>query len=316
MLFRSLLTVSLVLSASCAFGQSAAKRNVLMIAGAPSHGYGSHEHYAGLKVLEESINASAHDVEVQVVRGWPEDDALVEKANTIVIYCDGGGRHLAIPHLDRLRAKLAQGCGLVCLHYAVEMVPGEPGDAWVEMLGGHFEINWSVNPHWIANFESLPTHPITHGVKPFATNDEWYFHMRFNPSDKVTPILAAVAPPDTMRRPDGEHSGNPEVRKSVARGDKQVVAWAFERPDGGRSFGFTGGHFHWNWGHNDVRRLVTNAILWTAGEEIAGEGARWRATSVSSRCWKTRTTNLPRISIETRFNRNSICNHPMLHRSR
>ena len=71
MLFRSLLTVSLVLSVSCALGQSAAKRNVLMIAGAPSHGYGSHKHYAGLKVLEESINASAPDVEVQVVRGWP-----------------------------------------------------------------------------------------------------------------------------------------------------------------------------------------------------------------------------------------------------
>lgn len=134
-------------------------------------------------------------MEVQVVRGWPEDDALVAKADTIVIYSDGGGRHLAIPHLDRLRSKLAEGCGLVCLHYAVEMVPGEPGDAWVELLGGHFEINWSVNPHWVANFESLPAHPITHGVKPFAANDEWYFHMRFNPSDKVVPILMLSLPP-------------------------------------------------------------------------------------------------------------------------
>ncbi len=234
----------------------------------------AHEHYAGLKILEESIKASDPNVEVQVVRGWPEDDALVAKADTIVIYSDGGGRHLAIPHLDRLRSKLAEGCGLVCLHYAVEMVPGEPGDAWVELLGGHFEINWSVNPHWVANFESLPAHPITHGVKPFAANDEWYFHMRFNPSDKVVPILSAVAPADTMRRQDGPHSGNPDVRKSVARGDRQTVAWAFERPDGGRSFGFTGGHYHWNWGDDDVRRLVTNAILWTAGETVAESGAK------------------------------------------
>jgi putative membrane-bound dehydrogenase-like protein len=51
------------------------------------------------------------------------------------------------------------------------------------------------------------------------------------------------------------------------------VAWAYERPDGGRSFGFTGGHYHWNWGNDDVRRLVTNAILWTAGAEIPPAGA-------------------------------------------
>ena len=116
---------------------------------------------------------------------------------------------LAIAHLDTLRAKLAKGCGLVCIHYAVEMVPGPPGDAWVDMLGGHFEINWSVNPHWVADFKTLPEHPTTRGVQPFATNDEWYFHMRFKDSDKVIPILAAVAPEETMRRKDGAHSGNP-----------------------------------------------------------------------------------------------------------
>lgn len=277
MLFRFLLMVSLVISVSCVSAQDAAKRNVLLIAGAPSHGYGSHEHYAGLKVLEASLNENVGEVDVQIVRGWPEDDSLIEKADTIVIYCDGGRRHLAMPHLDRLRSKLAQGCGLVCLHYAVEMVPGESGDAWVDLLGGHFEVNWSVNPHWVANFESLPNHPITRGVEPFATNDEWYFHMRFNSEGKVTPILAAVAPEETMRRKDGPHSGNPDVRKSVARGDKQVVAWAFERPGGGRSFGFTGGHFHWNWGNDNVRRLVTNAILWTTGKEIINSGAKMSA---------------------------------------
>jgi type 1 glutamine amidotransferase len=249
------------------------KKNVLMIAGSPSHGYGAHEHYAGLKVLEESIKASTDNVDVTVVRGWPNDTSLVDKADSIVIYSDGGQRHLAIPHLDTLKAKLAKGCGFVCLHYAVELVPGPPGDAWVDLLGGHFEVHWSVNPHWVADFKSLPEHPITQGVKPFANNDEWYFHMRFKDSDKLVPILAAVAPPETMRRKDGAHSGNPAVRKSVAAGEKQTVAWAYERPDGGRSFGFSGGHYHWNWGHDDVRRLVTNAIRWTAGDAIPAEGS-------------------------------------------
>ncbi len=277
MLLRSLLTLLLVSASvtagpSLALGQGA-KKNILMIAGNPSHGYGSHEHFAGLKILEASINASTDDVDVTVVKGWPENESLVDQADSIVIYCDGGKRHLAIEHLDTLKAKLAKGCGLVCIHYAVEMVPGPPGDAWVDLLGGHFEIDWSVNPHWVADFKSLPKHPITNGVSPFATNDEWYFHLRFKDSEKVIPILAAVAPEETMRRKDGAHSGNPAVRKSVAAGDEQTVAWAYQRPDGGRSFGFTGGHYHWNWGNDDVRRLVTNAIRWSAGDSIPPGGS-------------------------------------------
>ncbi len=274
MLTRSYVTFALLLLMSSSLVHGDDKKHILMIAGKPSHGYGSHEHFAGLKVLEQAINEAADNVEITTVKGWPSDESLVERADSIVIYCDGGGRHLAIPHLDTLRNKLTEGCGLVCIHYAVEMVPGPPGDAWVEMLGGHFEIHRSVNPHWDADFKSMPTHPITHGVKPFVTNDEWYFYMRFKDSDNVIPILAAVAPESTMRRKDGPHSGNPAVRKSVAAGEPQTVAWAYERPDGGRSFGFTGGHYHWNWGNEDQLRVVTNAIRWTAGDEVSPEGSK------------------------------------------
>ncbi|MGB7324426.1 MAG: PVC-type heme-binding CxxCH protein [Rubripirellula sp.] len=274
---RSCLAICFFAAATAAFLSSPATaaepKHILMVAGRPSHGYGAHEHYAGLKILEESIRASSDDVETTVVRGWPEDASLIEKADTIVIYSDGGGRHVAIEHLDAIREKMNAGCGLVCLHYAVEMVPGPPGDAMVDLLGGHFEINYSVNPHWIGDFKSLPEHPVSRGVNPFATNDEWYFHLRFNEDGNVTPILAAVAPEDTMRRADGEHSGNPSVRKSVAAGEMQTVAWTYDRPAGGRAFGLTGGHFHWNWGHDDMRRLVVNAIRWTAGEDIAKSGS-------------------------------------------
>lgn len=251
---------------------AAAPRKILMIAGRPSHGFGSHEHYAGLKILEQAIEASSEQVDVEVVKGWP-DEAALAAADSIVIYSDGGGGHPAISHLDTLTSRLREGCGFVCLHYAVEMVPGPPGDWMVEMLGGHFEVHWSVNPHWTAEFQTLPAHPITRGVEPFRVHDEWYFHIRLQDSDRVTPILAAVAPAETMRRPDGPHSGNPAVRKSVAAGEPQTVAWAYERPDGGRSFGFTGGHFHWNWGNDNFRRLVTNAIRWTAGEELDPAGS-------------------------------------------
>ena len=62
------------------------------------------------------------------------------------------------------------------------------------------------------------------------------------------------------------------MRGMVARGEPQHVAWATERADGGRGFGFTGGHFHKNWGDDNFRKLVLNAILWTAKVEVPKNG--------------------------------------------
>ena len=88
----------------------------------------------------------------------------------------------------------------------------------------------------------------------------------------VTSLLSAVPPESTMSRPDGMRSGNPAVRKAVADKLPQSVAWAVERADGGRGFGFTGGHFHSGWSNNDQRKLMLNAILWTAKGEVPAEG--------------------------------------------
>ena len=52
------------------------------------------------------------------------------------------------------------------------------------------------------------------------------------------------------------------------------MAWAYERPDGGRGFGFTGGHFHRNWADENFRRVVVNAILWTAKVDVPEGGAK------------------------------------------
>jgi len=43
----------------------------------------------------------------------------------------------------------------------------------------------------------------------------------------------------------------------------ETVGWAWERPDGGRSFGFSGLHFHVNWRHEQYQRLISQAALWT-----------------------------------------------------
>ena len=287
-----------------------AQKNVLLIAGKPSHGPGQHEHNAGVQLLAKCLKENAADrVNVQLALGgkWPED-SLVEKADTIVIYSDGGGGHPALPHLEQLDAQMKRGCGLVCLHYAVEpayakvgwpepelgadgkpvkQVPppdrgssGAGAGEFKQWLGGYFEQHWSVNPHWEANFKEFPKHPVSSGVKPFSTTDEWYYHMRFRKGMvRVTPILSDLPPASTTERGEGPHAGNPEQKREVLEELKpQHVAWAVDREDGGRGFGFTGGHFHKGWGNDDQRKLVLNAILWTAKAKVPAQGVESKVT--------------------------------------
>jgi type 1 glutamine amidotransferase len=208
--------------------------------------------------------------------GWPQNaETAFADAATIVIYSDGGGGHpfLQGDHLQAIGNLMKKGVGLTAIHYAVEPTKERGQKEFLDWIGGCFEINWSVNPHWLAEFKELPKHPITQGVNPFKIQDEWYFYMRFRDGMKgVTPILSAVAPESTMSRADGPHEGNPFVRESVKRGEKQHMAWAFEREDGARGFGFTGAHFHRNWGNDDFRKLVLNAILWTAKADVPAAG--------------------------------------------
>lgn len=248
-------------------------RNVVFLAGRRSHGYGAHEHKAGCMLLAAALDASGLDVKTTVIDVWPDDLAVLESADVIVSYSDGGRGHPFLRHLGEIDALMQRGVGLVCLHYAVEVPIGPPGEHFLRWIGGYFETDWSVNPHWTAKFTALPAHPISRGVRPFAIHDEWYFHMRFRPGmESVTPILSAVAPESTMARKDGRHSGNPFVRAAVAAGVPQHVAWSHVRPDGGRGFGFTGGHVHWNWAHDDFRRIVLNAIAWCAHLDVPAGG--------------------------------------------
>lgn len=247
-------------------------KKVVFIAGRPSHGYAAHEHYAGCLLLAKDLEEGMPGVETAVCKGgWPKDAGVLEDADAIVIYSDGGGGHPMIGHLEELDRLMRQGVGLACLHYAVEVPKGEPGDCLKNWIGGYFETFWSVNPHWTAVFEKLPEHPIARGVKPFWMNDEWYYHMRFvDDMQGVTPILTAVPPESTRQRPDGAHSGNPAVR--ARKGMPEHVAWARVRPDGGRGFGFTGGHWHWSWACDSFRTVVLNGIAWVAKLEIPRGG--------------------------------------------
>lgn len=259
----------------------AADKKIILVAGNPSHGPLAHEHRAGILLFEKCL-AGFPGITTQVyTNAGPESWSEFAGAAAVVIYSDGGGRHPALQHnrLAELDALMKAGVGFVTVHYAVEPTPEKGQAEFLRWMGGAFEPNWSVNPHWDGDFTKLPDHPITRGVKPFKTNDEWYFHMRFVEGMKgVTPILTAIPPESTMSRPDGHHSGNPAVRKAVANREPQHVAWAYERVNGGRGFGFTGGHNHLGWQQDDQRKLVLNAILWAAKVEVPKNGVESRVT--------------------------------------
>ena len=268
--------------AATALVSSAADKKIVLLAGPPSHGPGDHEHRAGCLLLARCLNGVPGVTASVYSNGWPANPSeAFADASTIVIYSDGGGGHpfLKGDRLKTIAELMNKGVGLACIHYAVEPTKESGEKEFLDWIGGCFEIDWSVNPTWRAQYKTLPTHPATRGVKPFELNDEWYFYMRFRDGRQgVTPLLSAVAPASTMSRADGPHEGNPTVRESVKRGDPQVMAWVYERPDGGRGFGFTGAHYHKNWGNDDFRKLVLNSILWTAKAEVPAEGVNCQVT--------------------------------------
>lgn len=243
---------------------------IVLVAGRRSHGPGDHEFFAGTAILMKMLQQTPGVFPVMARDGWPKNPKIFDNAKALFFYMDGGGGHPVIQQgrMQLLQPYMDKGAGFVCAHYAVEY-PGEKNAEvkknLLNWLGGYYETGWSINPHWDADIKELPEHPITRGVKPFKANDEWYYNMRWPDEPKgITHILKA-APPDGTRR-TAETKNHP--------GRVEVMAWAFERPDGGRSFGFTGGHRHKNWADENFRRLVVNALLWAAKVEVPKDGAK------------------------------------------
>jgi hypothetical protein len=250
-----------------AFPVRTADKRIVLIAGRPSHGPGFHEFRAGCMLLQKAL-ASVPGVRVDVYdMGWPanevdgkrvDDSARLDGADAVLIFADGGKGHPAIQG-DRpqvLDALAAKGVGLGFAHYGVEVPAGVPGEAMQRWNAGYYETLHSVNPMWKPSFEKFPNHPVTRGVKPFATHDEWYFSMRWTPDAKlkgrVTPILVAT-PSDEVRKGPYVSPRGPYDHIIAASGQEETMMWVYERPDGGRSFGFTGGHTHANWGDPNQR---------------------------------------------------------------
>ena len=252
----------------------AADKKIILVAGRPSHGPGEHEFRAGCLLLQKCL-ATAPGVEVEVCsNGWPKDNAQFDGAAAVVLYADGGGGHpfFQADHAQVIAKLARQGVGLGFMHYAVEVPKGPAGQRMWEWIGGYYEDHYSCNPMWTPDYRTFPNHPIARGVQPFAVRDEWYFNMRWRPdADGLARILVAK-PSDAVR--DGPYVAprGPYPHIQAAKGREEVMLWACERPDGGRGFGFTGGHTHKNWGNDNYRKVVLNAILWVAKVEVPSNG--------------------------------------------
>jgi len=289
---RAAWLVILVALAVASLPVRGADKRIVLIAGKPSHPPGMHEFRAGCLLLQKAMS-SVPGVTVQVYdMGWPskmvdgarvDDDAALDNADAVLIYSDGGRGNPAIQgeRLKIVDALASRGVGLGFAHYGVEVPAGVPGDAMHRWIGGFYETLYSVNPMWKPAFERFPNHPITRGVKPFATHDEWYFNMRWtaDPAAKsrVTPILVAT-PSDEVRKGPYVSPKGPYDHIVADSGKAETMMWVYERPGGGRSFGFTGGHTHANWGDPNQRKIMLNALLWIAKADVPARGVEDKIT--------------------------------------
>lgn len=245
-------------------------KNILFLAGNPSHSSGDHEFRAGCMLLADKLNASGLAIKASVHSyGWPEDESIFDDVDACVIYADAAGRFGdKYAFLDE---KVKAGMGIMFMHYGVH--PSQPvGEQYfMPWIGGYMETGWSVNPHWIAELKPVEGEQIGRGIPHFQAFDEFYYNMRFptqeeDPSSK--PLVMATPEPKRMVRYINLWNQN-----GVDNFNKpQALMWGRDPESGGRGVGFVGGHYHRNWAIDSFRQLVMNAIVWSARVDVPEAG--------------------------------------------
>lgn len=259
-----------ILAVAGVTAEAAEPRRIVLIGGVKSEGAAQHDYPAGVGVLKAVLESSP---DVQGVEGlavdaypdgWPEGPAAFDDAATLVWYFDGVEKHPLVDPARRAQvaALMERGVGLVALHQATTVPPGDTAIGLERWLGG------SRDGMFDRTTEMLPlspaAHPVANGVTAFTYHDEFYPTIRFAQSGRVTPVL----------------TGNLHVQfregrnRVIGEATPATVAWAYERAGGGRAFGFTGAHYLVSLDEPGIRRLLLNAIFWTAGIDVPAGGVR------------------------------------------
>lgn len=252
-----------------------AAKKIVLIAGKKSHGpegNGIHDYPWSVKLLKVMLDNSnvAEKVRVEYhLDGWPEDEKTLDDAAAIMIVSDGrdGDLYEEAPHFrteehrQAIAKQIARGCGFLTFHFST-FAPDKFADDILSWSGGYFDWETDGKKQWYSAIKTLdadiqlatPEHSVLRGVKPFKMREEYYYNIRFGADDKTLKPLW-VAPAVEGRAENGN-----------------VVAWAKERPDGGRGFGTTCGHFYDNWRQDNFRKLMLNALAWAAKVEVPENG--------------------------------------------
>lgn len=240
----------------------AQSKKIVLIAGetAKVDVVGHHDYIAGCKCLEHLLAMSPHVQSSMVLDGWPTDESVFENAAAIVFYTDGGGKQAFLKtaeRIDKVQQLADAKVGLVMIHQAVDF-PSEHADRAKGWLGGIYENGKSGRGHWPSRHVDFPDHAITRGVVPWEINDGWLNGLQFvEGMQGITPLVWSG------KKYEGSRAGL----------DADIVGFACERPNGGRSFSFTGLDAHSAWSLPGMRQLVLNGVLWSAHVEIPSAGA-------------------------------------------
>lgn len=241
--------LSAIALALCADLRGAEKTLLLIGQGPDGHPRGTHEYVEGLRLLGEAIDKTP-GVTVRRVKAdgpWPEGPEQIAVADGVVLFLAEGAKWaVADPRRHEALVRLAQrGGGLAALHWALGTKSAEPIEPFLKLLGGCHggpDRKYQVLETDLHRVD--PTHPITSGLADFRAHDEFYYRLKFTSDAGLQPLVQAMI-----------------------EGERHTVAWCWQRPDGGRSFGFTGLHFHDNWQRPEYRSLVRQGVLWTLGVE-------------------------------------------------
>ena len=259
-----MVVLGLLASCPCLFGQARipadlkveeavdakGKTKILFIAGTTVFKPGEHDYIGGCRELMKSVSANKQVVPVLALE-WPAKPETWNDVAAVVFFFDGAEKHQAVAkgRADQIDELVKKGVGLVQLHQTADYPDAFTAKA-ISWAGGAWKKGTGKRAHWVETFKEFPSHPVFSGVGAFTIDDGWLWNIKFVEGMKgVTPLLRTVDP----------------KKKDDPKADAAIIAWAYDRPGGGKSVTFTGGHLHKSLDEANYRRFLTNAILWSAG---------------------------------------------------
>ena len=252
-------------------------RKIVLIAGSKSHGPGQHEYVKSARLLKVLLDRSPNlkGVKTEVVYdGWPTDPSTLDTADTIVFITDGMKWlpwTFTPERVATLKREMDRGCGLMEFHFAT-YIPDQYAKLALAWSGGYIKYDGD-NPDRYSVYKTIttdvilpsPKHDVLRGVHPFHIKEEFYYKATFVPGQKnVTPLLRAPNLPL-----------DPKVETGPLAAPKdQIAVWAFKREHGARSISATFGHYDASWTNDDYRKMILNAVVWTARIKVPHDGVQ------------------------------------------